>query len=102
MVDADDGDLGDVRVLDEPDLDLGRVDVLTASDDEVLAPALEIDELVDDVAVVAGAVPPFVVQHRARGFGVLPVAEEERGHAYADLADLSLGQRRTCRRVTHL
>jgi hypothetical protein len=57
--DADDGDLGDARVLDQRPLDLRRVDVLAAGDQHVLEPVDHIDEAfpvgMDEVAAVEPA-----------------------------------------------
>jgi len=86
------GGVCDGGMLVQDGLDLRRVDVLAAPNDEVLAASLEVHELVDDVAVVAGAVPALVVEHLARRFGVVPVSEEQCSHPHADLADLTIGQ----------
>ena len=53
--DADDGGFGDVGVLVERGLDLGRVDVLAAPDDDVLQAVDDVEvALVVEAAEVAG------------------------------------------------
>src|SRR3712207_7639537 len=51
--------------------------------------ALEEQHAVGEVAVVAGAVPPLLVERLRRRLGVVPVAEEHGGAAQADLPDLA-------------
>ena len=74
VVDADDRGVGDVGVLDQPVLDLHRVDVLAAPDDQVAHAALEPEHAVLDAAVVAAVVPALVVEHLGGRLGVVPVA----------------------------
>ncbi len=92
VVHADDGHLGHGLVLDEPVLDLDRVDVLAAPDDQVAAPALEEQQPVVDATEVARGVPPVGVEHPVRGLLVAPVPQEHLGALHVDLADLAVGQ----------
>ena len=55
---AEDRDVGDVRVLEDRRLDLGAVDVLAAAQHHVLDPVDDVDEAVlVDAARVAGVEP---------------------------------------------
>ena len=64
---ADDGDLGDGRVVVEELLDLGRVDVLAAPDDQLLAPADDpVVAVVAAAGQVAGVEPAVGVDRPAR------------------------------------
>ena len=59
---ADDGRVGDGRVAQQHLLDLGRDDVLAAGDDQVVVPALDLEEaLLVDPAEVAGVQPAVLV-----------------------------------------
>src|ERR1700677_5382595 len=87
----DDGGLGDRRVLVEDLLDLARVHVVAAADDQVLLP-------VDDVEVAAGVDPgqvagvePAVADRLGGGLRALPVALHHVRPADDDLADLAWG-----------
>ena len=73
--DAEDGDLGNLRVGGDDALDLGAVDVLAATDDHVLDPVEDIDEaLVVGAAEVAGAQPAVLGDRFRRGLGLAEVA----------------------------
>ena len=91
--DADHRRFADLRVLVEHLLDLARVDVVAAADDQVL---LAVDDVEVAVLVDAGhvaAVEPAAA-HRLRGrVGALPVALHDVVAADHDLADLALGDR---------
>ena len=65
VVDADDSGVGDVGMLDEPVLDLDRVDVLGAAQDHVAHAALDEQHVVVDPAEVTGAVPTARPQNAA-------------------------------------
>jgi hypothetical protein len=93
VVDADDGGVLDVGVVDEPVLDLDRVDVLATPQDQVPHSALEVEPAVGDAAEVAGAVPAVVVERRGGGRRIVPVAQEHRRAAQVDLADLAVCER---------
>ena len=88
MRDADHGHLGDGRVLVQHLLDLPRVHVVAAPDDQVLLP-------VDDVVVAVGVHPghvagaePSVGDRLGGGLGLVPVALHHVVAADGDLADL--------------
>ena len=69
---ADDGDLGDGRVLRQRLLDLDGIHVLAAADDHVLDPVGEEQvALVVEVAAVAGPQPPVGVSAAAVSAGRL-------------------------------
>jgi hypothetical protein len=74
---ADHRGFGDVRRFDQQVLDFGRVDVLAAGNDHVLAAAVDIEiAFLVEVAHVAGA-KPAVDQHRGGGLRRLPVAAHD-------------------------
>src|SRR4051794_18723972 len=85
-------DLGDGRMVLERRLDLARIDVEPAADDELLrAPGdLEAAVPVVDPAEVAGAKPAVAGQRLGRRVGAVPVAVEDPRAAHEDLAGLPL------------
>src|SRR5207245_4458033 len=86
--DADHGHVGNLRMLGQNRLHLGRVDVFSARDDHVLDAVLDVDESVRvHGARVAGVEP--AVANRVVGFALLaPVAGHGARAAVDDLADL--------------
>mgnify|MGYP000942391913 CR=1 FL=1 len=89
---ADDGGLADPGTAAEHPLDLARVDVDAAADDQVARAASEgqVAALVE-LAEVAGA-EPAVAQHLGRLLGPAPVAGHRLLAAHAHLADLPAGE----------
>jgi hypothetical protein len=84
---ADHGGLGDGGMLVEHLLDLPRVDVVAAADDQVLLP-------VHDVEVAAGVDPgqvtgvePAVADRLGGGLGALPVALHHVREATGEVSD---------------
>jgi hypothetical protein len=87
---ADDRALGDAGQVVERGLDLGRVDVEAAADDQVLAAADDRDVAARvDLADVAGAKPAAVGELVLRLLGHAPVAREDVRAAHLDAADLA-------------
>src|SRR5690606_3541290 len=96
--DAEDDRLRDAGVAGDRGLDLARIDVLPAADDEVLEAAGDGDvaALVHD-ADVAGVQPAVGVDGLRGRVGQVVVAEHDLVAAGADLARLPDGQRRAVR-----
>ena len=89
VVDPDHGRVVDLGVLEQPVLDLDRVDVLAAAQDQVPSLALQVKHPVGDTAVVAGGVPALLVKHGGGSGRILPVAQEDRRRSQVDLPDLA-------------
>src|SRR5690606_13471624 len=89
--DADDGALPHPRILRQDVLDLHRVDVLPAADDQVGAAGGEPQPAVLDDADVAGAQPAVLVDGGGGGLRIVPVTDHVVGAAGADLALDALG-----------
>src|SRR5579872_7486103 len=88
---ADHGGLGDRGMLVEHLLDLARVDVVAAADDQVLLAVHDVEVAVlVDPGQVAG-VEPAVADRLGGGLGPLPVALHDVRPADDDLAHLALG-----------
>ncbi len=94
MIDRNDRHLGDAGVLLEPVLDLDRIDVLAAADDQVAPPGREVQPAALDPADVAGAQPVARADHLGGRLGAAPVAGHDHRAAQVDLALLAFGQRR--------
>src|SRR6476469_6712903 len=89
--DADDRRFADLRVLVEHLLDLARVDVVAAADDQVLLAVDDVEvALLVDAGHVAG-VEPTAAHRLLGGVGALPVALHDVVAADHDLTDLALG-----------
>src|SRR4029078_12467222 len=87
-----DGGFGDAGQLVADAFDLGRVDVVAAADDQVLAAADDGDVAQGvDHADVAGAKPAVGAELGARLLGHAPVAGEDVRAAHLDRADRALG-----------
>ncbi len=90
MGNADDTDLDDVRMGHQGLLDLGREDVESRHDHQVLG---TIDEVQVAVVVrgrhVAGLQPTVLGEHRRRGLGVVEVAGEHVVATHPDLTDVA-------------
>ena len=91
---ADDRGVGDRRVLVQHGLDLGRVDVLAAGDDQLLQPAADpVVALVVALGDVAGQQPAVAERGRGR-LVVAPVAGEDVRAAHEQLALAGRGRTR--------
>ena len=88
---------GDGGMGHQPVLDLDRIDVLAAADDQITQPALEVQVAVGHAPEVTGGVPPLTIEGRLRGGLVGPVAEEDLRPPNPDLADVTVGHRGTAR-----
>ena len=73
-------------MLVEAVLDLGRIDVLAAAQDQVGAPGDDVQGAIAVAAEVAGAYPAFGQHRLGRRLGVVPVADHRRRAAHLDVA----------------
>ena len=92
MVDTVDRHLGDRRMLLEALLDLARVHVLPAPQDEVPQPGGQVEASAGHATEVAGAQPAARQERRLVRRRVVPVAEHDQRAPDADLAVLPVGQ----------
>src|SRR3954470_14046828 len=83
---ADHRRLGHPRMSLETVLDLDRVDVLAAAQDEVGAPGGQVEKPVPELPKVAAVQPSAAVDDGTRRLVVAPVAEHDEWPADADLA----------------
>src|SRR5262249_52451199 len=79
---ADDGDLAHARVLEQYLLDLARIDVGAAADDDVLGSVLERQIAVGIKGADVPGMQPAVAQRGGGGPRILPIA----GHDYVSAA----------------
>lgn len=85
---ADDGDLRDAGEVGERQLDLSRVDLGAAADDDVIGASDEVEVIVEvDPAHILGAEPAIAGEGAAGGVWVAPVASHDVGREDADAAD---------------
>src|ERR1700753_19271 len=83
---ADHAALGDTGMIQENALNLGRIDVLAAGDDQVLLAVMDPEITICIAAAdIARAIPAVVQGFASCGF-VSPIFEEDVGTTYRDLA----------------
>src|SRR5205823_3175935 len=82
---ADDDALGDVGTGLETVLDLGRVHVLPAAQDQVGATRREVEEAVLEASEVAGSQPTTGPDRGGGGVGIAPVLEHDERATHVDL-----------------
>src|SRR5262249_53342101 len=86
---ADDRGLADVGMREERLLDLARIDVLAASDDELALAANDVDEAVPVDAPEIAAVEPAAAEGRRRRVRIAEVPAHDVRALDHDLADLA-------------
>ena len=91
MPPPDHRDLGDVAVALQHLLDLTRINVAAAADDEILRAILERQETVAVEASDVSRMQPSAGQRRCGCFRIHPVALHHGGSADENLADLAEG-----------
>ena len=90
MVNSVDGALHDRRMHLQSGLDLARIDILAASEDQVAQPAGEEKLAALEAPIVSGLQPSTFQEGFVSGLGVLPVANHGERAAHADGTTLPL------------